>query len=445
MLYGMWINPIKARLQSGVYTMLIVCVDKSWLVPKRKTVEQARRDQSRKKTKENKEKEERKDKKKSRDGVGTESMDEAIRKKMLEFGIDPHAPYPADAVIDDNGIQLRSQMTSAWFPVNIDRLLAVRPLRRYLFEYFHAKIMQDPAMAPYPVVFDYDKEPSLVLNGKTVALFDYVHPFGEADLMLSYWANVYNARDVVIQTIDGDVIPIMAYYVDKVKPTGSLWWQYDKTKFVNLKLLYAELGMNPNTLIILCLLCGTDYCNKSDLLHFVGVEYIFNRLALGARDVTDTFKLSARYLKDEKEVWPHPMIPNIYLDCDKDGKEPYTDAMETYINVIIENSVKNSRKCSQDMKQGLINLNWHWQYLAIDYKCSMLVRPEIQVRETLMAGVKYLQRAPSTAYEDKRPSYARPLAPQPLPTRENNKKQKTRPFRQLLPVPELNSNSELGL
>jgi hypothetical protein len=442
--YVYYIGPILRRFISGKISLFVGCVDKAWLVPKRKEAEQRRRDMDRKKAAEKKKRkqEEEKEEKDKLDGNNNDDdipvapTNADVYKRMMErYGIDD-TKYPPDAKICDGGIELRGTSgLTVVVPIDINKLLAVRSLKRALFRYLHEKVLADTRMAKFRVILDYDIYPFAVYGGKTMELRTNSHCIGEGELMTAYWANLWRDRDILFRTIDGDILPIIALYNETAKPTGQLWWQFSSTDAVDLKQLYVELKINAPTIVdpginatiftILCCLCGTDYCDKSDLLYFVSVPFICQRLVDGSKVILEKFGLSASYLSPKTdELWPPPI--GIAFTKDEYNRDPADDPRASAIREMVESLIlgcSNPRGDWNDVDTGMRNLHWNLQYWMLNYNATQMRHPQPDFDKCLTSGMRHLPTAipsppplpSSSSSSSSSSSLSTPIRPSPPP------------------------------
>jgi len=168
--------------------------------------------------------------------------------------------------------------------VDIRRLMATRALRRHFCHFVALKALENEDVPNGKTfIFDYDSNQHPVILPKhrdTPAM----HVFGEADLAMFYWAEIYHDRDVIFTTVDTDIIPISTDYVyskNSIRvPSTKMYWRYEKQSYVDIRMMLSKtlqhLQLSPGSFKLFCVLTGTDFFDKSQIMFKFGLEKILN-------------------------------------------------------------------------------------------------------------------------------------------------------------------------
>lgn len=185
--------------------------------------------------------------------------------------------YPEGCIVTSAGIQHKETLKVE--PMDMDRVVVDRRIRRSLFQFFLARLALSrppPGVRLYvdheasgPTMFELGKEP--------VKLTKLRHMFGEADMMIPVWCRFFRSTcDVIIRSIDGDLGIIMLNYIDIVpradRRFNLLWKRKPDEPLIDLKLLRQMLGERLMMITAMSILLGTDYHIKKGCIWRVGDE-----------------------------------------------------------------------------------------------------------------------------------------------------------------------------
>lgn len=242
----------KQPMEAGAARIAVFCCDLPELVPKRKGVEQKRRD----------------------------------RKRDTE-------PYPDGCVFSPEGLTGHIP-GNAIGRFDIRRVMANRRLRCDLWTFIISQWSHRGILPPQgcTVVFDHHKFVHHVFDHKGsyhVAAMD--NTFGEADLKVAYWTARLAKKGVhfLIRSIDSDLLPILLHTLDTLpddrRPRITL--KYWKENWCSINKIHAHLrsrGLPVLDFITFCVLCGTDYVDKSRIFHMIGCKPLFKYFENFRRD-----------------------------------------------------------------------------------------------------------------------------------------------------------------
>jgi hypothetical protein len=249
-------NRVRYLIEHNNAAVYVLCVDYQPWVPTAKHVEQKRRHESKRKG-------------------------------------DDLPKYPTDATFVDQGIVVPSESPDPQ-PFSMKRLLKSRHVRTRLWDYVREKF---EGMAPFSkaVIFDCNRqiyrfaigptglEPRVVPDTK-----DLTHRYGESDKKMIFWTRMFHDIPVVLESVDGDTMPLALQYIHMSKPKREypVYWYIPNrsrnAKIVNLTLLHDR--MQAGTLwtipgfLLGCIMCGTDFCEKRSLFNFIGTKFILSAL-----------------------------------------------------------------------------------------------------------------------------------------------------------------------
>lgn len=256
----------------------------------------------------------------------------------------PIQPYPPGSRFVEEGISIPSPSGRYHTElINTQRVFADRIFRVQLFKFIADEIERRPwlIMKGVDFVMDFDEHHYFVLCNGVSAWKPHCYAttqggvtttqprtIGEADIQMMVWAHQYSARHVVwIQSIDRDLIAIITAYIYQVQrmnrkgllnhPLKGFWYsmgfQWEKNKshpnapknyiFRALDMMQftadikRRFGWNPLHFVLACIMCGTDFLRKSDLVNLISVPMIFWGVCVAGREFTKRVG-TARHRKD---------------------------------------------------------------------------------------------------------------------------------------------------
>jgi hypothetical protein len=204
---------------------------------------------------------------------------------------------------NDDGIFDPRQPQQPATPFDMRRVDA-RPLRRKLWTYLFNRLKQECLPRGCTLFIEFDSLCAWRFVGSgpdapTVFERDYTtsHGHGESDPSMAFWLvsqcfQPQQARLAVINSRDGDLLPILLHAVEVFERTAQpdeprqpVYWRSrggGKTKVIEvrgyLKQVHRQLDLSEYQYMIFCILCGTDYLDKSLLCHWFGVQKIYEAL-----------------------------------------------------------------------------------------------------------------------------------------------------------------------
>ena len=186
----------------------------------------------------------------------------------------PQDPYPSEYSISDRGIC--DPRMGHYERFDARRLMDNKELRRKLWDFISEKLLTEAFPEDTTVIFDHYLDGALVINNDTRArMKEHRHDVGEGEMIALYWASVFRDRPCAIVSTDTDVLPLgmahLAHFPDRSYP---LYWMRDKSKYaINLcevrRRLPEKTKWNTLTFLVYVVLCGSDYFEKSSVLHYV--------------------------------------------------------------------------------------------------------------------------------------------------------------------------------
>jgi hypothetical protein len=409
--YEQFMMPIKRFLEGHQTSVVVTAMDQSEKVPKRKRATQQKRDAAAVKT--------------------------SAEKKELPA-------YPEDAQFDWRGIYWQEGNLLKYEVFDINRVLRSRTSTRlrliqYIRETFEAEghdmyIPPGKAWILDAGLSDTDskekeKLPPLMWIGGvkgTHYLYDYVHPFGEADKALVFWAvcflNSDPDRHIEHRTVDQDILddalPMLhTFRVVKEEWTGLILpdgkkemklsepkkatnyrWRYPDGKLPTDKECYAN--MSELTKVVLENKQGKE---DHSTLHFNAVGWILTTLLWGS-DYVDKNQVS--YYKNPEDMWKlccknYKLLNSVKLDMDLLYKLEKPDSMVWDKSLILpeflgepgsgchaplEQFMKllhKTDKLTKDHYLGMVDMLWQTSYCLINYNQFKQTDPVLRVMKSV--------------------------------------------------------------
>lgn len=213
--------------------------------------------------------------------------------------------YPLGAEFCDEGITLihNNSGLKQTELMDLERVLNTRALRKKLWQYClkHLHTIKFPKDAI--IIFNFKQlGPYVIYNGEPPRLTtEWAHALGETDLSLPFWLWLFRDYDVILHTVDTDIIPITFSYIAGTVSSRlpkSIVWEYEKrtgggknkkpiVKTPMLIDMYKlcqraveSTKLNIQQFVLACILCKTDFYNKRLLTHGVSAPYIFQAIML---------------------------------------------------------------------------------------------------------------------------------------------------------------------
>lgn len=207
--YDHFFSPVREALWSGKTKVYVGIADCSLGVPKQKASEQASRSQA------------------------------AARSSAPERSV---KPYAANCKLTDDGISAPDGSVETF---TASRLFHTRSLRPQIWAYVMSQLRKETWPDDTCFVFDFDfAGPWLFRPGQAPEQrLDLAHQLGEADLAMPYWCWKLQDYDVVIDTIDTDILPIMVAYLleSKGQAPKQLHWRFPEAYRSDEQLAELEL------------------------------------------------------------------------------------------------------------------------------------------------------------------------------------------------------------
>lgn len=200
--------------------------------------------------------------------------------------------YPVNVEFMDEGIQVerplegRREVVHEVELVDLAKVIDTRKVRKKLWHYVLELLKTRKLPERAWVIFNYDKSgPWLFRNGKPgVHMKEWAHAFGEHDVSLAFWSWLFQEYDILVESVDTDIIPITSSYLCSGVGPKSLIWKYKdqtskNTELVDMKLLHEGAldasGLTAQQFVLACILCKTDFYNKALISHQMGPHVIF--------------------------------------------------------------------------------------------------------------------------------------------------------------------------
>lgn len=188
-------------------------------------------------------------------------------------------PLPNGCTFCDGGVMMPGVTDPALaVPFDIERVMANRSLRGSMFLYLVDMFRKTfRVMHGQTLVFDFEPEGAQVcVEGTWGRDLTSCHPFGEADLMMMYWAGRFMRRNepcnIYIDSTDSDMMPLTAILLDHfvdLRPLRGLnvryWRDTRKNKIRNMDavglfdFVTSHMGWSVRMYVTFLCLCGSDF------------------------------------------------------------------------------------------------------------------------------------------------------------------------------------------
>jgi len=215
--------------------------------------------------------------------------------------------YPLGAKFCDEGIILINKTTQQEETelIDLERVLNTRGLRKRLWLYC-LKYAEDYLSLSLPpnafLIFDFlHVGPYVLKKGQPPELIrEWAHQLGEFDLAIPFWLWLFHDYNIIIKSIDTDVIPICFSYIAATtndRKPKSIHWEYDKKTgggpkstvpvryekmLINMYTLYqgtlSYTGLTAQQFVLACILSDTDFYNKQLITYRISSEIIFETI-----------------------------------------------------------------------------------------------------------------------------------------------------------------------
>ena len=176
--------------------------------------------------------------------------------------------------------------------IETERVFTNRRLRTELYTYFCDYFARNPYsfVKGSRVVIDSQEGFYFTVKDGVAEYVPFERAFGEADLQMMVWVHHYAWKHAIwLQSIDRDMIAIILAYLFRQTrrlkkkeithlPKRITCWQ-DFTKGFDMTHLIAEMtehhAWHPLHFIVACILCGTDFVDKTTLTNKISVPMVF--------------------------------------------------------------------------------------------------------------------------------------------------------------------------
>jgi len=101
---------------------------------------------------------------------------------------------------------------------------------------------------------------------------NFYHDHSEGDPSCAYWANIFKNKNCIVMSVDGDLIPIFFQLIGSMKDTKQnslLYWFFNESAehVVDVKTMTKDVtsatGLTHEQFVLYCIVCDTDYVDKS--------------------------------------------------------------------------------------------------------------------------------------------------------------------------------------
>ncbi len=204
--------------------------------------------------------------------------------------LSPDFRYPSSTTIDDDGVRyVDDEGVSRFEVIDLPVLLRSRHARNVIWPYFIECLSSFGASSDGPpgavtnddavLIIDQLRDGPVAFSGRSVYRLP-PHSIGEGEMQSAMWAMVFHDRPVVVSTIDSDFLPL-GLLAASVR-SQPLFWSYQvgtaPETHVDMNALLGAVrdktGLDIELFRALCILSGTDFFAKRDVLNQVGMMSI---------------------------------------------------------------------------------------------------------------------------------------------------------------------------
>lgn len=284
--------------------------------------------------------------------------------------------YPGDSRICDDGIRYTDKSGTERFEViDLPVLMRSRHARNAIWTYVVERMVRFVENPTTPsadcigedrlLIIDHFREGPIVFSGRR-ALRLAPHPLGEGEMQATLWALVFADHPVHVSTIDSDFLPLGLLAADC--RTEPLIWSYrtgaGPTMYVDMRHLLNDLtataGFDVATFRGLCVLNGTDFFKKGDVLNQVGfksiVQATWRSKAHVRASADESLPLETRRRHFE---WVLRAAFATQLNVQLDGAPPTFDALQS---VIDDRKLRKYTLPSRTIEGAVSRFGWNMIY-----------------------------------------------------------------------------------
>lgn len=176
---------------------------------------------------------------------------------------------------------LMPQVTEKVELIHSQRLWATRDLRAQVCEFIRHKVQYYPIPDGKTLWFDYlAAGPFQFVNmDQCQHRTDLYHKLGEFDLAVKFWLHQFQHLPTVVYSADSDFLCVFMLYLaaNPNRKVQQVYWQRSANEIVSMnqlcEKLLSVLGLTAEEFVEDCVFDGTDFTDKSKLMH--GIGYIF--------------------------------------------------------------------------------------------------------------------------------------------------------------------------
>lgn len=189
--------------------------------------------------------------------------------------VDTHTaimPYKIPTVVMDDGV---SECSGGAIPMNMDRVVISRHMRRSLFDYlllYLSLTLPTKMQENQQLLLDYcDGGPWWFKRGRRPVQMTHMrHMFGEPDMCAGLYTRYFNDHSsIYISTLDSDVIAIMLNYINVIGVQNCKHPIYIQRghgePLIDMRVLYKCMGTRIIAFLVMAVATGTDYHHKNTL------------------------------------------------------------------------------------------------------------------------------------------------------------------------------------
>jgi hypothetical protein len=321
--------------------------------------------------------------------------------------------YPEGTTMNDLGLLLPGSEHHE--SIDLTRLVSTRSMRPVYIGFMRDHLSRNYAEIFPPgcaFVLDHFADGPILFTSKGfMCLENLRHPFGEADMMSLFWCRVLRHMDVYINTIDGDLCLLLLNYVDRHATPNKIYYNWVKTEtrqskdkravdgelkvkcegYVDIKDMHAAIGPRLFAFTLACVMCKTDYHEKSSLIKGIGSDTVLG-WGLKPHPPLESMGEGAQHahkwdftglLKDVDNLWTYPLAsPRVMphyraISAETKGTHPtqeqLTGADSTAVTRELERALLSIRAYAEKKKggveyttRGAKSLGFNLQYWLVD-------------------------------------------------------------------------------